>query len=259
MKFQKTLAVAAGATLVAAIAGAMAPSSSSSSTATPVAGTVKGKVTFEGERPTIKPLTISEEQAKGCCEPGMSVDSTNRELLISEKGGLANVVVMIEVDGKEVEAMENPIELDQAKCRFEPHVLAFPAGTTVHYLNSDAISHNVHTYSTKNGSMNQTVSAGSSLEQVLEKSEVVKVTCDIHPWMLSYIYVTETNFYAVTDAEGNFEIAGLPPGEYKVEMWHEKLGKAKAEVVVKEDGSSEPLEVQMGGEDKGGGRGRRRR
>lgn len=245
--------IAAGATMLAALAGAM----ELSSIPAVATGNVKGKVLFEGDKPTTKPLSVTEEQAKGCCADGSAVDTTNRELMVGEKGGIANVVVMIEIDDAEVKPMENPLELDQSKCRFEPHVLVVPTGSTVHYLNSDEISHNVHTYATKNGGMNQTVAAGSKLEQKLEKSEVVKVTCDIHPWMLSYVYVADTNFFAVTDAEGNFEIKGLPAGEYKAEMWHEKLGKAKADVTVTADGTAE-LEVKMG-ESKGSGGGRRRR
>jgi uncharacterized protein (DUF2141 family) len=65
--------------------------------------------------------------------------------------------------------------------------------------------------------------------------------------MSSYVFVSETPYYAITKADGSFEIKGLKPGTYKVETWHEKLGKGKpVEVVVKDDGSSEPVEIKLG-------------
>jgi hypothetical protein len=121
-----------------------------------------------------------------------------------------------------------------------------PAGGKLVFLNSDQVSHNVHTYSEKNDQFNQTIAPGSKEERVLAKGEKFQVKCDIHPWMSSYVFVSETPYYAITKADGSFEIKGLKPGKYKLELWHEKLGKAKAEVVVKDDGTSDPVEVKMG-------------
>jgi len=81
--------------------------------------------------------------------------------------------------------------------------------------------------------------------QKLEKAEVVKVTCDIHPWMVSYIVVTDATNWAVTDESGAFAIENVPAGTYSVGLWHETLGKGKGTVTVNEDGSSELLEIEM--------------
>jgi hypothetical protein len=76
--------------------------------------------------------------------------------------------------------------------------------------------------------------------------------------MNSWLIVTDAPFYAVTDAEGEFSIDGMPAGTHKVEFWHEKLGKNKGEITVAEDGSAE-MTLEWGAEEKsGGGRGRRR-
>jgi hypothetical protein len=73
--------------------------------------------------------------------------------------------------------------------------------------------------------------------------------------MNGYIYVTEASHFAVTDAEGKFEIKGLAPGSYKAEYWHETLGKGKADVTIAADKPA-ALEIKMSAEKKGGGRGR---
>ena len=70
--------------------------------------------------------------------------------------------------------------------------------------------------------------------------------------------VADTNYAALTGADGSFTIDGLRPGEYKIKVWHEKLGKGKGTVTVKEDGTSERVEIKMGDSKKKGG-GRRRR
>jgi len=220
--------------------------------------TVTGSVVFDGEKlPEVKPKDIAEAQAKDCTT-GDPVDNTNRSLMIDEKTkGIANCVVSVVVKGAEVKVPEEPISLDQAQCRYEPHVILVPQGATVAYLNSDKVSHNVHTYAVKNQAFNKIIPAGSKGEQKLEKSEAVQVKCDIHPWMTCYLFVTDKPFSAITDAQGNFSVTGLAPGKYSIEIWHETLGKAKADVTIAADGSSEAVAVKMGEKKKGGRRRRR--
>lgn len=219
-----------------------------------VTGTVTGKIVFEGkEKPEMGELPMTEEQTAGCGE----VDAMDRSKLVDENGGIANVVVFVEVKGTEMKLPEEPIKLDQKGCRFEPHIMFVPVGATVEYCNSDEVSHNVHTYPKKNKDINKTIVAGGSTTQTLDKTDTIKIACDIHPWMTSYLYVTDTPYVAVTAADGSFSIAGLPAGEHKVEIWHESFGKGKGEAIVKEDGTCEAIEIKMGEEKKGGGRRRR--
>jgi plastocyanin len=221
--------------------------------------TVTGTVVFDGEKlPEVKPLEIAEAQAKDCTT-GEPVDATNRTLVIDEKTkGIYNCVVSVVVKDAEVKIPEEPIVLDQAQCRYEPHVILIPAGATVEYLNSDTISHNVHTYAVKNQAFNKIIPAGAKGSQKLEKPEAVQAKCDIHPWMTCYLFVTEHPFTAKTDTEGNFSIEGLAPGKYSIEIWHESLGKAKASVTIAEDGTSEAVSVKITEKKKKSGRGRRR-
>jgi plastocyanin len=152
---------------------------------------------------------------------------------------------MIEVPGEKAEASKESVEIDQKLCRFEPHIRVVPAGGKVVFLNSDEVSHNIHTYATKNDSFNKTVAPGSKEECTLAKGDKVQVKCDIHDWMSAWVYVADTSHFAITKDDGSFEIAGLKPGKYKVETWHERCGKGKGEITIKDDGTSEPLELKM--------------
>ena len=71
------------------------------------------------------------------------------------------------------------------------------------------------------------------MEQTFAREEVmIPVKCNVHPWMKSYIGVVKHPFFAITGKEGTFEIKGLPPGEYTIEAFHEKLGRMTQKVTV---------------------------
>lgn len=208
-------------------------------------GKLHGKVRFEGERPEKKPLSCTPVQAKGCCPEGEAVDTTDPSLLIAEDGSLGNVVVTVDVPGAKFAVPEKPFEIDQKKCTFAPHVLVVPAGSKVVFLNSDGVTHNVHTYSAKNEPINKTTAPGGKEELLLEKGDKVQVVCDYHPWMSSWIYVSDSPYSALTKADGSFEIAGIPPGTYSATFWQEKLGRVKQDVTIKPDGTSDALEIKL--------------
>jgi plastocyanin len=210
-----------------------------------VTGKATGKILLDGEKPVLEPLDIVAEKAVGCVPEGQQVEKTDQSIVVGEGNALANAVITIAVKGAEVKVPPAPISIDQKGCRFSPHVLAVPAGATVEFLNSDKVSHNVHTYPTKNTAMNKTIAAGSKEAQVLEKADRIEIKCDIHPWMNSWLLVTDTPFMAVTGPDGAFSIEGLAPGKYDAEVWHEKLGKEKVAIEIAADGSSKPVEVKM--------------
>jgi plastocyanin len=218
-----------------------------------------GTVKFKGEKPELKPLVIEPAKSEGCAHGGESVDSTDQTLVVGKDGGLANVVVMVMVKDAKPKVPDAPVHLDQKTCRFEPHITVVSEGTTVEFLNSDGISHNVHTYAKKNDGFNKIISAGSKETQKLDKADQIEIKCDIHPWMNAWLIVTDAPFFAVTDEAGEFSIEGLPAGTHPVEFWHEKLGKNKGEITVAADGSASMPPLEWGLEEKGdSGRGRRR-
>lgn len=224
----------------------------------PATGTVTGMISWDGERPEpLKALDIGAEAAKGCCPAGEEMNTVDRTLRIGEKSGIADVVLFFEPKSGEVERKipEEPFRMDQQSCRFEPHVLVVPTGATVAYHNSDQVAHNVHTISKKNPAFNLNVAADGKEERVVKMEENIKVTCDIHPWMGSWVVVTD-DFFGKTEPDGSLNVT-LPPGEYEVSYWHEKLGKGSFEDITVAEGATVEIEEKLE-ESKGGGRRRRR-
>jgi plastocyanin len=210
-----------------------------------VTGKVHGRVVFDGDAPRVSELSISEEGSKGCTEDGSKVSSKALSLLVGEDNGIANGVVTVAVKGQKLIVPETPVVLDQAQCRFDQHVVLVPAGTTVEYTNSDSVVHNVHSLSRRNPGFNRTLTPKNSFKQVLKESEAIQLTCDMHPWMSAYVYVADTNYAALTDEHGAFEIPGLAPGQYTAKVWHEVLGKTEIEFSIDEAGQSEALSIPM--------------
>ena len=191
-------------------------------------GSISGTVKFKGTAPAPKKLEVSKD--KEVCGKSPKVDQS----LVVNNGNLANAVVTITdiKTGKKIDAKK--VTLDQKGCEYQPHVLAFPVGTTVEILNPDGILHNVHSYSKANSPFNMAQPKfKKTLDVKIDKPEAIEVKCDVHGWMQGWLVATESPYVAVTDNSGNFKLTDVPPGSYTVEVWHEKLGKNTQKVTVK--------------------------
>ncbi len=191
-------------------------------------GSISGSVKFKGTAPAPKKLDVGKD--KEVCGKTAKMDQS----LIVEGGNLVNAVVTITdiKKGKKIELKK--VQFDQNGCEYTPHVVAFPAGTTVEVINPDGILHNVHSYSKVNTAFNQAQPKfKKTLEVKIEKPEAVEVKCDVHGWMHGWLVATESPYVAVTDKSGSFKLDNVPAGSYTVEVWHEKLGKSTQKVTVK--------------------------
>jgi plastocyanin len=191
-------------------------------------GTVSGTVKFKGNAPAPKKLDVNKDQ-----EVCGKTPKTDQSLVVNN-GNLANAVVTITdiKKGKKIETKK--VQLDQNGCEYKPHVLAFPAGSTVAILNPDGILHNIHSYSKINSPFNQAQPKfKKTLDVKIDKPEAIEVKCDVHGWMHGWLVATESPYFAVTDNSGAFKLTDVPAGSYTVEVWHEKLGKSTQKVTVK--------------------------
>jgi len=191
-------------------------------------GSISGTVKFKGNAPAPKKLDVGKD--KEVCDKAPKYDQS----LVVKDGNLANAVVTITdiKSGKKVDAKK--VTLDQKGCEYQPHVLAFMAGTPVEILNPDGILHNVHSYSKANSPFNMAQPKfKKTLDVKIEKPEAVELKCDVHGWMHGWLVATPTPYFAVTDTSGSFKLTDVPAGTYTVEVWHEKLGKSSQKVTVK--------------------------
>src|SRR6184192_3656303 len=195
-------------------------------------GTLSGTVTYDGTPPAAAKIEVTKDP-EVCGKE--SKEKVNPVLLVGPGGGIANVVVTVKATkGKKLEVpATNPV-FDQKTCEYHPHVLVFPAGSTVDVLNSDGILHNIHTFGTANPPSNQAQPKFKPKIQLkVEKPETIQVKCDVHGWMSAWWVATDQPYVAVTDASGAFKITDLPAGDYEVELWQEKLGKKTEKVSIK--------------------------
>jgi plastocyanin len=200
-----------------------------------LAGDVHGHVTLAGMAPAPKPIAITKDQA--VCG---KVEHLEDSLLVSPDKGIRNVVVRIADpgDGKPAPVLEQHPVLDQNGCRFAPRIMLIPAGATLDLVNSDGLLHNIHTWGKANPSFNR---AQPKFVKVLNttfaKPEIMRISCDVHPWMSGWIIVEGHPYYALSDDQGNFTIAGVPPGPHVLEIWHETLGVQKKSITVPASGA----------------------
>lgn len=141
-----------------------------------------------------------------------------------------------------------PVTMDQKDMQFQPHVLPVVVGTTVKFVNSDSVPHNV--FSPDYGGYNLgTWPQGQSKDYTFSKCTKFPCAytqlCRIHPEMEGFIVVLENPYFAVTDRAGHFVIRDVPPGKYTVAIWHEKL-KAQPKPVTVEAGKNAVVDFTLG-------------
>lgn len=196
-------------------------------------GSIFGKVTFKGKAQAQSIAISRDQEVCGTSKPDPS-------LVVSAEGEVRNAVVYIKNVQNGKTAEPGRVTLDQKGCEYQPHVLAFPVGSTVEILNPDGILHNVHTQSKINAPFNLAQPKfKTSMEVTFDKPEIIQVKCDVHPWMSGWFFVAESPYFSVSDARGGFTLPDLPAGKYVVELWHERLGAQTREVQVESDGKLE--------------------
>jgi plastocyanin len=136
-----------------------------------------------------------------------------------------SVVYLDTVAGKTFPAPTQSPVIDQKGLLFQPHIVAVQAGTTVQFLNSDSVAHNVFWTSVggnkKLGHNLGTWPKGEKRPFKFDNPGAVALLCNVHPEMAGYVVVSPTPYFAVTDKSGEYKIENVPDGSYSVVAWHE--------------------------------------
>ena len=138
--------------------------------------------------------------------------------------------------------------VDQAKMSFIPHVIVVQAGTTVEFLNSDPVGHNVYWPSVSGNKKLAhnlgTWPKGEKKSFQFNDVGVASLLCNVHPEMNGYIVVSPTPYFAVTDKNGNYEIKNVPAGKYTLKTWSEDGKPTTQAVEVTASGATADLTVK---------------
>ena len=194
--------------------------------------TLKGRFTLQGSPPPRSPLLVNKDTE--VCAPG-GVQILDESIVVSGSGGIKDVLIWVSTElPTEDQRWEHPdyaamkfgeVEFDQKACIFLSHVAAFRSSQRVKVLNSDSVGHNTNIDS-KRGAAAANFSVPSNSFAYYEPQRPspapIPVSCSIHPWMKAWMMVCDHPYFAVTDAEGNFEIKNVPAGvELEFRVWQE--------------------------------------
>lgn len=200
-------------------------------------GSISGKALFLGTAPARAKIDVTKDKEVCATEEHLS------DALVVNGNVVKNVIVSIVniASGKNIELPPNNPVLDQNGCTFKPHVIAIVAGTTIDILNSDSVTHNVHTYPEENSAVNKAQPPSLkkiSLTTEFGEEDPMKVSCDYHGWMSAWVGIFDHPYFSVTGEDGSFILDNVPAGAYEVKAWQEELGELVKTITVKAGESS---------------------
>ena len=208
-------------------------------------GTLEGVVKFSGKAPEMKELPKPTDPVCAAAKPKDNSVLTNG-------GGLKDVLVRIAVGGARGDAPATAPQLKQEGCMYVPRVLGVVAGQDIEIINADKTMHNVHTYKGQETILNagQPAASPNIKKPASDEAAILKVKCDVHPWMTAFIVVSDHPYFTVTDENGKFKIPNIPSGDYTIEAWHSEYGLKTATVKVEANKSVDPKFEYKGDEKK---------
>jgi hypothetical protein len=180
-------------------------------------GILAGVVRFAGTPPRLEALPVNKNR-------DVCGDSKESEaLVLGPDRGVRGSVILLEGVARGKKPAAEAV-LDNHRCVFVSHVTAVMAGERTRVKNSDTILHNTHGFLGKPTVFNLALPNKDQMIDItrrLTKPGVIRVVCDAHPHMTAWMIVHDSPYYAVSDERGAFRIDGIPPGSYKVRLWHE--------------------------------------
>jgi plastocyanin len=213
------------------LAGAAIVSASAMNSPAPSAGSIAGRVTYEGTPAKQKPINMSKEPSCAKLHP----TPINTETVVVGPGdALENVVVYISGGAAdETTAPSTAATITQKGCQYLPHVVPMQVNQELRVANDDPTSHNIHPLAKINHEWNKAQPAGTPpFSEKFDKPEFVPVKCNVHPWMHATFAVLKNSHFSVSGEDGGFRLPNLPPGKYTIAAWHEFYGEQTQEVTI---------------------------
>jgi plastocyanin len=209
-------------------------------------GVLKGSIKYGGEPPALKMIKIAHERANGCKheqiqDQGLIVDPQTR--------GIKWAVIRVMGAKAPREPEQKTVEITQEGCVFSPRIVVIAPGSNVDILNPEKIPHNAHLIPLDG--INSTycrIMPANEIRMTIKgakyfaEPELIRLQCDIHPWMRGFVVVHDPRFAAITAEDGKFEIKNIPAGKYKV-LFNHDLGEQEKEFEIKKDETTDAGEI----------------
>jgi len=202
---------------VALLTTSTAPAPAYEVTGVDGAGALAGVVRFAGTPPALSPPPAS--RSRDACADHGDADA----LVVGPDHGVRDGVVLVEGVARGKKPAAEAV-LDTARCAFVGHVIAVMAGERARLRNGDTVLHSPQGFQGTPAVFSLALPGRDQsidISRRLGRPGVVRVVCDVHPHMGAWIVIHDSPYYAVTDEHGAYRIAGIPPGRYRVTMWHE--------------------------------------
>jgi hypothetical protein len=204
--------------------------------------TIKGQVVFPKgqEIPRLPALANVNADPMHCLSKGPLPDE--KFVIDAKTRGIKNVVVWLRpadpnpkakfqpADIHPADAKRKPqdVVIDQPCCLFIPRIATARVGDTIVVKNPAPVNHNFFWTSANNGNLNVNVPPNGGryvfANPLVNETSPIQYKCTIHPWMTGYVRIFDHPYYAVTDANGKFEIKDAPAGTWHIVSWHENVG-----------------------------------
>jgi len=195
-------------------------------------GTIYGQISFQGSVPKRRRVPMGGFAECTSAHPGGVVYDDVQV----KNGRLQNVFIYIKegLEGRVFAIPSEPVTVDQVGCLYRPRVLGIQAYQPLAIRNSDPLFHNVHARPRQNKGWNFSMSSKgkTATKRFVEPEIMIPLKCDIHGWMKAYVGVLDHPYFQISGPDGSFELSEVPPGEYLLEAWHEKLGTRTHRVVL---------------------------
>ncbi len=150
---------------------------------------------------------------------------------------LGNAVVYLELPaGQKAKLAPANDQMALQSRQFAPHVRIVPPGSKVEFVNQDPFSHNVFSKATQGPFDTDVFGRGKKKTTTVKEAGVYPLYCNVHPRMTGFLVAVNTPYYAQAGADGRFTIANVPPGTYKLHVWHERAAEQTAMLTVPDAG-----------------------